>query len=366
MNEVRRETLSQVELDAMREANAARERLAVSVPLFVVPSEEAGESSIERTELGDATLESLLADLAKREASASETNDTPLYLKFKAMVYLHPESSTNLGKILATADVKSATMRILTGALGAVGHAQAQAALVSVIQARREDWPALSLLIPALSESANPTQASEDLLRDLAFGSPNPDIASTAQLSLGSMARKLAHTDPGRAVKIVHLFVKAIESSPSADVTHQMLLALGNAGSTEAVPIISRFISDPSPTFRAAASAALRWVDSDQVDPILIRVLTSDRDATVRLEAARALGFRKMSAPTFQVQERAFLQEKDVNVRLSILSNLWNAHDEFPEVRRIVEQAAARDPSSEVRKAAGEIMKMYVGSPFRK
>jgi hypothetical protein len=55
-----------------------------------------------------------------------------------------------------------------------------------------------------------------------------------------------------------------------------------------------------------------------------------------------------------------------VNVRLSILSNLWNAHDEFPEVRQIVEQAAARDPASEVRKAAGEIMKMYAGGPFRK
>ena len=66
-------------------------------------SKEESEANIERTELRTATLESLLADLANLESSSGEKNEAPLYLKFKALIYLNPESSAALGKILAIA-----------------------------------------------------------------------------------------------------------------------------------------------------------------------------------------------------------------------------------------------------------------------
>jgi HEAT repeats len=366
MDYVRKETLSPAELVAMREASVARERAVAAVPLFVIQSEEASEESIERTELGNATLESLLADLAKVEASTGEIDDTPLYLKFKALVYLHPESSTRLGTMLAKADAKRATMRILTGALGAVGHAEAQTALVTAVRARREEWAALFMLIPALGGVSSPTQMAEDTLRDLAFNSPNSDIASTAQLTLGSIARNLAETSPQRASKIVDSFIKQIESSPSADTTRQMLLVLGNAGSTRAFSTIARFLTNSSPALRAAAASALRWISFDQVDPLLIETLTSDSEGEVRLEAAVALGFREMTEATFKTQKQAFVTDKDDKVRLAVLRNLWKAHETFPEVRRLVKEAAKTDPSKEVRKAAAEIVAMYPESYFDK
>ena len=51
-------------------------------------------------------------------------------------------------------------------------------------------------------------------------------------------------------------------------------------------------------------------------------------------------------------------------VRLAALENIWNLHESFPEVRRLVRQSAANDPSKEVRKAAAEIMAMYPGDYF--
>jgi hypothetical protein len=359
MSAVRLETLSPEELASMRDLNAAIERVAAAVPMFAPPSKEATEASIARTELGAATLESLLADLARMETSDSNSNETPLYLKFKAMIYLHPESCANLGSILTTADANGTTMRILTGALSAVNHADAQAALATAIRSRPEDWPALVLLIPPLGQSPSPTRSSEELLQELAFNSHNPDIASTAQLSLGSMARNLAQIAPERTAKIVKVFINAIEHTPSAGATRLMIFALGNAGSSDAFPIISRFLHESSPELRAAAAEALRWIDSDQVESLLINALISDQDSSVRQEAAIALGFRKVGEAGLQAQKGVLLKETDVKIRLVVLNNLWNARDSFPEVHGIMKEAANRNSSKEVRKAAREIMAMY-------
>jgi len=173
------------------------------------------------------------------------------------------------------------------------------------------------------------------------------------------MARNLAQIAPERAAKIVKVFINGIERAPSAGATRLMILALGNAGSSDAFPIISRFLHDPSPELRAAASEALRWVDSDQVEPLLINALIFDQDSSVRLEAAIALGFRKVGDTSFKAQKGVFLKETDVKIRLAVLNNLWKAKDSFPEVRGIVREAAKHNSSREVRKAAGEIMEMY-------
>jgi HEAT repeats len=356
MSYLGKETLSAAELSAIRVANAQRENIALAVPLSVTRSKEESEALIHRNELGSATLESLLADLAKLEASAEEANETPLYLKFKALVYLHPESSATLGRVLASAKANSLTIRILTGALSAIGHREAQAAFVTAIRAHAQDWPALAMLIPALSQASSPTQLAEDTLHDLAFNSPNPDIASTAQLSLGSMARNLAETSPERTARIVEQFIKQIESSRYTDVTSQTLLVLGNAGAVQAFPTVARFMTDSSTALRAAAATALRWIESDQADVLLTKALGSDPDAGVRLEAAVALGFREMSEATLRAQKQALLKDKDEKVRLAVLNNLWKAHEAFPEVRRLVKQVAAKDVSKNVRKAAEEIV----------
>jgi len=360
LNFLGKEILKPAELSLLRAASAEREKVAAAVPLSAKPSKEEREAFIQRTELGDATLEGLLADLAKAEGSTDKPNDdTPLYLKFKALVYLHPEYCATLAKILSTADPNSLTMRVLAGALGAVGRPEAQAALATAIKSRSADWRALSSLIPTLGMVESPTQLAEDTLLDLASSSPIPDIASTAQLSLGIMARNLTGTSPERAAKIVDLFIGKIGASPSQDTTRQLLLALGNAGSARALPTITQFITDPSAAVRSAAVLALRFIDSSQADDLLIKALTSDPEDTVRLEASTALKVREMNADTFEAQKRVFLTDSAVSVRLAILNNLWQAHEKFPEAYKLVKRAAVKDGSKDVRKASTNIIAKY-------
>ena len=343
-------------LAALRATNSQLEKSVASTSLSAPVSKDETEANIERTELASDDLETLLSDLAKLEAESSDRNETPLYLKFKALIYLHPESSATLGQMLATADAKSLTMRVLTGALGSVANPHAQTALVSAIKARPTDWPALSMLIPALDQAGEPTLLAEKTIHDLATQSSNPDIASTAELTLGAMARNLANTSPERATRIVDSIIKQIDLSSSVDTTRQLLLALGNAGSAQAYPTIARFTTDSSPLLRAASASALRWVDSDQSSALLIKLLSSDPEPSVRLEAARALGFRQINANSFEAQKQSFAIEKDEKVRLALLRNLWKARAVFPEARQLIEKAATSDVSEDVRKASTELL----------
>src|SRR5262249_23459783 len=48
---------------------------------------------------------------------------------------------------------------------------------------------------------------------------------------------------------------------------------------------------------------------------------------------------------TIDAQEKGLLDDKDVNVRLAILRNLWHSKETFPEVEQLVKKAARKDAS---------------------
>lgn len=358
MRLLRKEESTPAELAALRTAQKELARTARAVPLCVARSPEEGRLAIQRQELGSATLESLLADLAAAEAVSPQEKDvTPLFLKFKALAIMQPESCTRLGELLTSAAPGSLKMRVLADALEAAGHAKAQAALSAAIQGRAGDWPALALLIPALGTAESPTPQTEQTLQKLAFGTQDKNITATARLALGNLARTLGEESPTRAAKVVDRLLQQLAAPTSADSRWQLLLALGNAGSIRALPTLTRFLDDSAPDLRGAAAWALRWIDSSQADLLLTtKVLRGDRDPAVRLEAVRALRFREKTPANFAAQEKALATETETVVRVALLSNLWDARESYPQAQRLVEQAAANDSAPAVREAAAKIL----------
>ncbi|MEM7724789.1 MAG: hypothetical protein AAF208_00265 [Cyanobacteria bacterium P01_A01_bin.45] len=132
------------DLEKLRLANIENQKLVKPQEIPTQPDEAEIENKIQRQELGDATLESLLNEMKKAEASQSE-NNTSLYLKIKPLVYLKPETSKILGERLLKAKPDSLSMQIISGALANAGNPQAQSALV------RDHWEDLSVLIPSLA-----------------------------------------------------------------------------------------------------------------------------------------------------------------------------------------------------------------------
>ena len=357
MTYVSQTILNPTQLTKLQNAKNKRNQTTQSIALSATPSEAETETKIQRQELGDATLESLLADLKQAEASSDENqNNTPLYLKLKALVYLQPETSETLGKLLVTADAQSLTMQILSGALSAVGNSQAQTALANTIKTRSQDWDALYVLIPSLGSVNNPNNEAEDILNKLAFNSQDERIASTAQLALGTVAYNLTQTSPNRTNKIVKQFVQKLSREKSEEKIIQYLLVLGNTGSANAFDTIVSFTKADSAKIRSAATSALRLIDNKQVDDVITKILTKDADDSVRLEAATILGYREINPETFKIQKQSFTSEKSVTVRLALLRNLWQVREQFPEAIKIVKQAAQNDSSTEVKEAAASII----------
>ena len=358
LNLIAKEKIGEKELSSLRKVNAALERSTKPVFLSTNLSEKEGEVARYRKQLGEATLESLLTDLNAAETSGG-SYPVSLFLKFKALTYLYPESSRPIGNILTAANPESLAMRVLGGALIAAGHKEAQAALISVIKARREDTNALLVLIPALGGMAEPTVETEKVVRKFAFESKNPDIKATAQFALGSIAGNLTVTSSDRGGNIIREFIQKLEPySPEKEI-QQILHALGNAGSPLSLSTIEKYLSHPTPNVRAAAMFALRWIESKEVDPLLAKGVSSDPEKLVRLEAARALGLRKMTPETLQAQKEVLMKDSAVEVRIAVLYNLSNAVEEFPEIKKLMKEATSKNPSKDVRKAASDIMARY-------
>ncbi|MBD2080227.1 HEAT repeat domain-containing protein [Leptolyngbya sp. FACHB-17] len=346
--------LNATDLAALQKASASRQTQAIALS-YTIPEEEA-EAKIQRQQLGESTLESLLSELDALSKSPDKAqNTTDLYLKIKALIYLKPETSAAFAQRILKSEATPA-MQLVVGALSAVGHSQAQAALVQIINSQTQDWKTLAALIPSLATVKSPTPETIALLSNFAFNSDNSQVASTAQLALGTAAHNLLESAPNRANSIADRFVERLQKSQSSDDIKQNLLVLGNIGSARSLDAITKLTNSPQAEIRAIAVSSLRLIPEPTIDRRLTQTLQSDTEEAVRAEAAVALGFREMSPENYQSQKQAIQSDKSVKVRMALLRNLWQVQAQFPEVQQIVKQLAEKDESEEVREAASSLL----------
>ena len=181
-------------------------------------------------------IDSLLADLAAAETASPNKcrTYTRLFLKFKALAIVKPESCTRLGELLTTAEVGSLKMRVLADSLEAAGNAEAQAALGKAIRGRAGDVPALARAHPGpggggVAHARNGADPAIAGLRDA-----RRECRRDGPAGPGQRRAALGDESPDRAARIVARLLQELASAASADERWQLLLALGNAGSTQA------------------------------------------------------------------------------------------------------------------------------------
>lgn len=356
---VRSEIVPPARVASLRKTGIALAKNSVARPIFQQSDPRKTERAMHEKELGAETLESLKQKLEAVEKTLSPSDtDTTLYLKFKALLYLHPETSRPVGEMLKMADTRGVRMRMLLGALADVGHSQAQEAILSVIRARQDDWQAVQMLVPALSDNDEPSEKTEAFLWETALGSDskNDQIASLALFTLGIVARNSAETQPERANKIVATLLKRLKSAGTTDQKRKLLLALGNAGLPRAYSDVVRFTTDSEAELRAAAAAALRFQQDGGVESILIRLLTADPDPGVRIQAIQSLGFGPINRVRFEAVKQVVLTDKESDVRQAALELIWKARAAVPEALAVVRQVAENDARKELRKMASELL----------
>jgi hypothetical protein len=352
-----RDDAGRAELASLVSTRATWSASVGAVPISASAWGREAEAASYRKDLGDATLASLTAELHQAEASAGPTFDpTSLYLKFRALVYLHPEACAAVSDLLGDARPDGATMKVLCMALNAIGTADAQAALAAAVARRRTDEGALFKLLFALSTVAEPTPAAEGALRDLADRPANPNIAIMARLALGSMARRLKETAPPRAAAIVDRLMHELAAAHAPEAQKPYLLALGNAGSSDMLPALRPFLDDANADLRTAAVGALRFLDSAEAGRLLLHALASDSEAEVRAQAASALEKREVTPEIIAAEKDVLMRDRSPAVRLAVMANLWKARRSVPAVEALIEEAARTDASKDVRDAAAALL----------
>jgi hypothetical protein len=355
---IKKETLPASELAWLIQSARAQTKAAPAESLKVPPSSGAGASlANQNRQLGDATLESLEADLGREDNSAEPSKDQlPLYLKIKAMIAVHPESSARWGELVLRAGPGSLTMKLVPSALAAVGHEQAQAALVAILKAQAKDPAMFQRIMVVLVQVKTPSPLLESTLQGLALSAASPATAGTAQLALGTVARSLEESSPERAAAIVAWAIQKEQGAASQTLQTHWLLVLGNTGARAALPAIEARLGDKSDPVRAAAVSALRFIDSDQAEALLMQTLAKDAVADVRYAAVAAFNYRSMTKKAFEANREALRGDKAPAVRLAAMNLLWQVRQRHSEVTLLVESAAANDVDDDIRQAARRLL----------
>jgi HEAT repeat protein len=168
------------------------------------------------------------------------------------------------------------------------------------------------------------------------------------------MAHNLKQLSPRRAQDIIRRAADRLAGVSGAET--QLIGLLGNSGVGEALPLLEKFLDDPSSELRGRAALALRFVDGEMTDQRLARVITWDPDESVRLQAASAYEFRTVTPINVRAQTAALISDASGAVRMKVMNNLWRSYEVYPEVIAATHRVAAKDPLKDVRAAAARLL----------
>lgn len=263
-------------------------------------------------------------------------NSIPTYQKLKALFLLYPEQMKLFREYVLQfpySDLRCA--HVLTAAT-AVGSPEAQAFLRDVYEGLEGNTAMQRQVLPHLSMTDSPDQATEDFIRER-MQDVRTDIRDTAQLALGTVAHQVRDENPERSMMLLEEQKRQLESSTDKDRRLNSLRAIGNIGLGGQIDIVKPFLQDGDPEVRRAAISALRFVEAAEARSILLQILMSDTDASMRLAAAESLKFSRPMPSEIEQVKGCLYKEKDIPVLKQVVSILALAAKEFPEAQKVLQ-----------------------------
>jgi hypothetical protein len=340
-----------VSIAALRSAEPAPLNARSSVDL------EATKTQASKHWLGTSTLPELVAALRASEGRAQDDRHFDLFLKLHALTYLHPEDCAHVARLLAPLDPNGSSFQVLLAALGATGSKEAQAALVVLLRAPATSGEVKKHVIATLGMLVFPGEDAEAALRSVRDESATKELASTAALSLGIMAKSLASRAPKRANAIVDdALARALADENDEPRLLLDLSVLGNTASPRMQHEVLRWSHATSASVRGQAAFALRLVRTDEAEARLLEILAGDEDPALRSRIATALSYRDASAHGLEVQRARASADPDPGVRAALLGNLFAKRELFPEALAVLEERRREDPDAKVKEIAASLL----------
>jgi HEAT repeat protein len=259
--------------------------------------------------------------------------------------------------VLAAADTSETVLRSFVKALSAVGHPEAQDALIEILGRRVQDGDrdTVDQILTGLTLVKNPSERAEKAIRALAVGESATPERVKAKLALGAMGYHLRQSsevgDQGRAQAVEKDLGQLLAKAQDRSAQEAALGALGNLGPKE-IGLLSPYLASDDPSIRARAYYALRFSPAEGASQVLADGLTSQTSPLVRRDALEALAMRPKDKYWLAAVEKVPLARLDSGEKLLLGRSISTAEDLDAQARKaMLERLEADTKEPEVRQA---------------
>jgi HEAT repeat protein len=210
----------------------------------------------------------------------------------RAVMRLHPDAAADAARAAADPRTPRDTAGVLTSALAGAGTDATRAALIGLT--RSDDAQVRLMAVRSMTMLANPDEESITTLTSL-LSDQDPAMATAAGLALGANVGQSGGAAGGQANAAGVEALIARYNAASDDATRApLVLALGNAGGPEVLPVMLDALTRSTPV-AADAAYGLRDVPGAAVDQLFDALLRSGA-TPVRVQAVRAVLVRDRAA----------------------------------------------------------------------
>jgi hypothetical protein len=331
------------------------------LPLYAIPDADKVQRQAYNRDLKGGTLPDILLQIARKERSGEPGSTTSLLFKqLVARLYLHPEDLPVIEQVLSGAPDGSLRMQWVCMALSIVGTESAQKALIDELGSRRQGPSTKGDLIFYLSRVARPSHATSQWLAQVSSSRVDP-MAHSATLALGALISNLAPLDAESADRLTLSLCHRLNGATTYDEKLILLGAIGNAGQMSSVDTVEPFMKSDKPALRAKAYQAVRMVEGERVDLLLLQGM-ADRESFVRLSAVDACHDRNSGAEVVSRLQAIVEGDSSVENRLTAVNILWIQRAGIPGLQDWMSRVATNNNNFEVRKKAASFLELGVRS----
>jgi HEAT repeat protein len=318
-------------------------------------------AAIDRAVISNMNEGEILSELRQHQDLTDLPQST--YLRLKSWIALHPESLPKFTGVLAAPDASETVLRSYIKALGAVGHGEAQDAMVEVMRYRAQngDGDTVDLILTGLTLVKDPTERAEKALRELAM-SESPVLGrDKAKLALGAMGYHLRTSsesqDKGRALALERDLGKWLSKAQDRETREAALGALGNLGPSD-IGLLTPYIASDDPAIRARAYFALRFSPAEAASQVLVDGLATQTSPVVRRDALEALAMRPKDQHWLSALEKVPVAQLDGGEKLILGRTISAANDLDAKSRTaMLERLEAGAKEPEVRQELGSYLR---------
>lgn len=333
--------------------------LAASVPLNPRQAGSASADSFDRARIGSFTFASALGALeAEARTHGASTKDDPTSAKasvqaesaaFSAMTALLRSQPSLVAQAEQRVRASSRASNLLLDALGSAGSAQAQQALVSVMNDEKLSEQLRRAAAFSLIRTSTPTPDTLEALKAHTNGGP---LMVHALYGLGTMSRHLREAGKSaEASAIVALLVELLGKAESPSHQVHVLRAIANSADSAALPAVKPWLNSSVTKVRAAAVDAIRLMPGEAVERLLAEQFKGN-NPEAQLAAMDAMIVREPTALLVKALAEGAANAEKPATRLRAVGLIQKWLPSHPELLPALKEIAKSDVNPHVREAA--------------